>query len=117
MADFEKALEEVKPAFGVATETLELYRVHGILSCGDAFDHIMHTLRTLVRQVQNSEKTPLLTCCLEGPVGSGKSAMAATVALESEFPFIKVISPESLVGYNEQVRACKAGHDIPLPIL
>jgi vesicle-fusing ATPase len=51
-ADFERALEEVKPAFGTATETLELYRVHGIISCGDAFDHIMHTLRTLVRQVR-----------------------------------------------------------------
>uniref|UniRef100_A0A7S0RIV4 Vesicle-fusing ATPase n=1 Tax=Chlamydomonas leiostraca TaxID=1034604 RepID=A0A7S0RIV4_9CHLO len=105
MADFERALEEVKPAFGTATETLELYRVHGIISCGDAFDHIMHTLRTLVRQVQNSDKTPLLTCVLEGPVGSGKSAMAATVAMESEFPFVKVISPESLVGYAEQTKS------------
>lgn len=53
MADFQHALEEVKPAFGTATETLELYRVHGIISCGDAFDHIMQTLRTLVRQVQH----------------------------------------------------------------
>jgi hypothetical protein len=32
--------------------------------------------------------------------------MAATVALESEFPFIKVISPESMVGYSEQVGGC-----------
>jgi vesicle-fusing ATPase len=51
MSDFLHSLEEVKPAFGAATETLELYRTHGILSCGDAFDHIMTTLRTLVRQV------------------------------------------------------------------
>jgi len=29
--------------------------------------------------------------------------MAATTAIESEFPFIKVITPESYVGYNEQV--------------
>ncbi len=102
-ADFDKALEEVKPAFGAAIDQLKLYSVHGIVSCGDAFDHIMHTLRTLVHQVKHSEKTPLLTCVLEGPVGSGKSSMAATVALESEFPFMKVISPETLVGYSEQV--------------
>lgn len=47
-------------------------------------------------------------CCLplltQGPAGSGKSAMAASVAIESEFPFVKVISPETLVGYAEQVR-------------
>lgn len=54
-------------------------------------------------QVHNSDKTPLLTCILEGPAGSGKSAMAATAAMESEYPFIKVISPETLVGYAEQV--------------
>lgn len=61
-----------------------------------------HQTHSLIR----SDKTPLLTCCLEGPVGSGKSAMAATVAIESEFPFVKVISPESLVGYAEQVGVC-----------
>lgn len=40
-------------------------------------------------------------------MGSGKSAMAASVAMESEFPFVKVISPESLVGFNEQVGGCQ----------
>lgn len=66
---------------------------------------LMQQVPSRAPQVQNSDKTPLLTCVLEGPVGSGKSAMAATVAMESEFPFVKVISPESLVGYAEQVRA------------
>jgi vesicle-fusing ATPase len=50
-----------------------------------------------------SEKTPLLTCLLEGPMGSGKSALAASMALESDFPFIKVISAENMVGFSEQV--------------
>ncbi len=55
-------------------------------------------------QVQHSEKTSLLTCLLEGPSGSGKSALAATVAIESGFFYCKIISPESMVGYSEQVR-------------
>ena len=55
-------------------------------------------------QVSHTEKTPLLTCLLEGGSGCGKSALAATVALESGFPFIKVVSPESMVGFSEQVR-------------
>lgn len=83
-ADFMKALEEVKPAFGAATESLELYRTHGILDCGTTFSHLLATLRTLVGQVQHSAKTPLLTCLLEGPAGSGKSALAATVSAGRE---------------------------------
>lgn len=104
-ADFMSALEEVKPAFGASTESLEAYRTHGILNCGETFDHLMNTLRTLVQQVQNSEKTPLLTCLLEGPAGSGKSSLAATAALESGFPFIKVVAPESMVGFSEQAKS------------
>ena len=61
----------------------------------------------------------MLSCVLEGPTGSGKSALAATVALESDFPYIKVISPESMVGFAEQVseQSCKTIHsseDMPL---
>ncbi len=36
-----------------------------------------------------------------GPSGSGKTALAATIAMASEFPFIKLISPETMVGYSE----------------
>lgn len=105
MEDFKQALEEIKPAFGAATETLQQYCMHGIIPCGDAFEHLSRTLKTLVEQVRHSEKTPLLTCVLEGPAGSGKSAQAATAALESLFPYVKVISPESMVGYSEQAKA------------
>jgi vesicle-fusing ATPase len=105
MEDFMKALDEVKPAFGAATESLNSYRTHGMLNCGETFDHLLQTLRTLVHQVGQSEKTPLLTCILEGPAGSGKSSLAATVGLESEFPFVKVISPENMVGYAEQAKS------------
>ena len=51
MADFLKALEEVKPAFGAATESLNAYCLHGIINCGENFDHLLSTLRMLVHQV------------------------------------------------------------------
>lgn len=41
-------------------------------------------------QVQHSDKTPLLSVLLEGPDGSGKTALAAHAAIASEFPFAKV---------------------------
>ncbi|KAG2433336.1 hypothetical protein HXX76_008400 [Chlamydomonas incerta] len=105
MADFEKALDEVKPAFGASVETLEAYLRHGIISCGEAFDHLRETLSMLVEQVRASEKTPLLSVVLEGPVGSGKSALAASAAMTSDFPFLKVVTSESMVGFSEQAKA------------
>ncbi len=54
-----------------------------------------------VQQVKKSERTPLVSVLVHGPAGSGKTALAATMALASEFPFIKLISPESMVGYTE----------------
>ncbi len=30
--------------------------------------------------------------------------MAATIAMSSDFPFIKLISPESMVGYTEMAK-------------
>ena len=101
MKDFDAALQEVKPAFGVESESLEAYRLNGIISYGPAFEHLMKTCRTLVDQAKNSDKTPLLTLLLEGATGAGKTAVAATLALESDAPFIKLISAENMVGYSE----------------
>lgn len=41
-------------------------------------------------QVRNSAKTPLLTALLEGPAGTGKTALAASMGIDSDFPFVKV---------------------------
>lgn len=46
----------------------------------------------------------MVSVLLHGPAGSGKTALAATVALESEFPFIKLISPETMVGMTESAK-------------
>jgi hypothetical protein len=36
-----------------------------------------------------------------GTPGTGKTALAATIAMASEFPFIKLISAENMVGFSE----------------
>lgn len=40
----------------------------------------------------------------KGPSGSGKTALAASIAMASDFPFIKLISPENMVGFSENAK-------------
>ncbi|GJP83692.1 hypothetical protein CLOP_g13819 [Closterium sp. NIES-67] len=101
MVDFEEALKEVRPAYGANTEQLNMYRLNGMLQSLTAHHHILSTAKRQVVQVRSSERTPLLTCLLEGSPGSGKTALAATIAMESGFPFVKMVSAETMVGMSE----------------
>ena len=48
-----------------------------------------------------------MTLLLDGKQGCGKSAIAAKVALNSDFPFVKLISPEQFVGVSEYAKIQK----------
>lgn len=50
-----------------------------------------------------STKIPLLSVLLQGTVGSGKTALAAHMAIESNFPFVKLISPDQFIGLSVSV--------------
>lgn len=42
-----------------------------------------------------------------GPPHSGKTALAAKIAEESNFPFIKICSPDKMIGFSETAK-CQA---------
>jgi vesicle-fusing ATPase len=62
---------------------------------------LLESGKLLVEQVRTSERTPLVSALLYGPPGSGKTALAATIAQASEFPFIKLVTSENMVGFSE----------------
>ncbi|WVO15682.1 hypothetical protein L204_103343 [Cryptococcus depauperatus] len=100
-ADFMHALEEVQPAFGVSEEELQQVVANGIIHYSARINEILKDGALLVEQVRTSTRTPLVSVLLHGPSGAGKTALAATIALASEFPYIKIISPDAMVGFNE----------------
>jgi vesicle-fusing ATPase len=117
-SDFMNALEEVHPAFGVSEEELQQviqngiiyynedvkvgeYRYILLLYIPNMLQELLRTGQLFVEQVRTSKRTPLVSVLLYGPSGSGKTALGATIAQESRFPFIKLISPDSMVGFNE----------------
>lgn len=103
-SDFLKALDEVKPAFGVSEEELANAIDRGILHYSPYIEHILNDGRSFVNQVRNSPTTSLLSVLLHGPPGAGKTALAASISQASEFPFIKLISAENMVGFNEMAK-------------
>eukprot|EP00043_Microstomoeca_roanoka_P008729 m.83797 g.83797 ORF g.83797 m.83797 type:complete len:760 (+) comp14362_c0_seq1:174-2453(+) len=99
--DFLNAVQEVTPAFGAATEELDDCARNGIVHWGPPVDHVLGDGQLLIQQAENSTRTPLVSLLLAGGPGTGKTALAATLALRSTFPLVKLISPEHMVGYSE----------------
>ncbi|KAK4589371.1 hypothetical protein RGQ29_020089 [Quercus rubra] len=107
MDDFLNALHEIIPAFGASTDDLERCRLNGMMDCGDRNKHIYQRAMLLVEQVKVSKGSPLVTCLLEGPSGSGKTALAATVGINSDFPYVKIVSAESMIGLHESTKCAQ----------
>ncbi|KAI1633862.1 P-loop containing nucleoside triphosphate hydrolase protein [Biscogniauxia mediterranea] len=106
--DFMRALEDVKPAFGVSEEELSSAAPCGIIDFSPHIQSILATGLSFVKAVRTSEKLPLFSVLVHGPHGAGKTALAAEIGLKSEFPFVKIIRPIDLgtteVGKLENLR-------------
>jgi vesicle-fusing ATPase len=100
MHDFLRALDEVKPLFGVSEQDLARAVEGGIIKFSPHIERILATGRDFVNQVK-SNTTPLLSVLIHGPPGAGKTALAARIAIDSEFPFIKLVRPFDMAGMNE----------------
>lgn len=106
-ADFFAALGEVKPAFGIDGEEFENLSPNGIIYWSKKVEEIFHKGNLFVQQVRNSARTPIVSVLIEGSPGSGKTSIASHLAKSSGYPFVKIISPETLVGYSENGKAAK----------
>lgn len=103
--DFLHALEtDIKPAFGAAAEMLDNLLARGVINWGPPVAHILEDGALYTEQVRASATSGLVSILLEGPPNSGKSALAAKLAKMSDFPFVKICSPEDMIAYTETAK-------------
>uniref|UniRef100_A0A914HCC2 Vesicle-fusing ATPase n=1 Tax=Globodera rostochiensis TaxID=31243 RepID=A0A914HCC2_GLORO len=106
--DFDYALEnDVKPSFGHSGEELERLLYGGLCVWGDSVTHVLEEGRLLVKETAAPDTRGFVRALLAGLPNSGKSYLAAHIAKDSEFPFIKVCSPEEMVGYSEVAKCAQ----------
>ena len=102
--DFKHAFDDVKPSFGVSEDQMQKRLRGGIIHFSKAINEILEEAKLIVKQVSQPESTPLYSTILYGPPGSGKTALATQIALDSGYPFIKMCSPDDMIGFNESMK-------------
>uniref|UniRef100_A0A672LYB9 Vesicle-fusing ATPase n=1 Tax=Sinocyclocheilus grahami TaxID=75366 RepID=A0A672LYB9_SINGR len=97
-SDFLASLNnDIKPAFGTNQEDYSSYIMNGIVKWSNAVSDILGDGELLVQQ----------HTLIQRPPHSGKTALAAKIAEDSQFPFIKICSPDKMIGYSETAK-CQA---------
>ena len=101
MKNFLDAFGEIQPMFGLNSTELENCIQFGMVNYGENYEILSSKISALFEQIKNSTNISLLSVLLEGESGCGKTALASYLALHSGFPYVKIISPESLIKYME----------------
>ena len=101
MQNFLDAFGEIQPMFGLKSTELENCIQFGMINYGTNYEILSSKISSLFDQIKNSNVISLLSVLLEGEPGCGKTALASYLALHSGFPYVKIISPDSLVKYME----------------
>lgn len=106
--DFNKAFEEVKPAFGVQEEQLKHKIQYGICQYNADFSKMLKELLFTVRNDSSyDEGSVVIPLLVHGLNGCGKSALAAHVAKESDFGFVKFVSAKQMAREGEAGRCAR----------
>ncbi|CAH1765936.1 771_t:CDS:2 [Entrophospora sp. SA101] len=86
---FLATLNEVHSAFGVSDEELQQCIQNKIIQFASHIEGILSCEQLLLNKLKKFQNS---------------ASLAVTMAMASEFPFIKLISPESMVGYPESAK-------------
>ncbi|GAO16675.1 hypothetical protein UVI_02012950 [Ustilaginoidea virens] len=100
-ADFMNALTEVRPAYGVSEAELEDAVRLGVIPYSQHINSTVQEMMRVVGMIKDDPNKFSTSVLFHGPRGAGKTALAAHIAMQSDFPFVKMVTPADLVGYRD----------------
>lgn len=102
--DFMRAMEEVHAAYGVDEDEFSSCGQENVLLYSEEVRNLVEQASLVIRQASVSTRTTLSGILLHGANGSGKTALCAKLATESNYPFVKLLSTHTLVGLSEPAK-------------
>lgn len=95
--DFDRALTEIVPKFGLDDEVKTQMSRYGILYYSKGFELFKDTIDSDIKNFIKSQNETMIIF-LSGVRGSGRTNLALQIALETKFPCIKYITGQSVIG-------------------
>lgn len=102
--DFVRALDEVHAAYGVDEDEFASCGQEDVAIYSDEMRTLVSQAALVIKQAEGSARTTLSGILFHGSTGSGKTALCAKLATESDYPFIKLLSTHTLVGLSEAAK-------------
>ncbi|KAL7934849.1 P-loop containing nucleoside triphosphate hydrolase protein [Trichoderma chlorosporum] len=99
--DFTNALIEVRPAYGVSDAELSNLFPCGFWNFSGPVKDAHERAVRVVRMVESDSRVFSSSVLFHGMKGSGKTALAAYVARNSNIPFVRAVTPLDLIGYSD----------------
>jgi vesicle-fusing ATPase len=100
---FDRAISSYVPKFGTTELDINYYIPNGIIDYNGDFTSMKEELIENINKFTNNSKQ-LHSILLTGPTGSGKTAFSVWLAKQTNYPFIKVISNNDMIGYSENAK-------------
>ena len=112
MSDFIGATDDVRPAFGCSKD-LKAYMRRGLFDYGRVWQEQMRRCLSYIAPLKSGGGLQVQSVLLAGPLGTGKTALAAYMAECAGFPFVKVVSGDDMTGLfeNSKVNHIKKAFD------
>ena len=104
-SDFVRAIKDVSPAYTQSeSDLLSKFLPLGYLPCGESHEAVLDSALDMIHLLLTSSITRTQSLLLYGPRGSGKTTMAAHLAMMGKFSFIRILTAASLVGLRDGLK-------------